>query len=206
MNKRVTLISIAIVALVAIPVALWIRTSISQQGTVQVAILTVPEDATVVVKDVSYTGKKSFRIAPGVYEVKTSKEGFSETTQTITVSEDTKTTVIAALNPESIEAQQWAQRNQLKYTRLEGQAGQLANEKGRAFNEEYPITKKLPLQKATYRLGYRQVSEKASDGIIVTISAYQGYREAALQELRDLGFDPSDYTIEFTNYRNPFNE
>lgn len=206
MNKRLIYIVIGFIGIIIIPIITWSIMTVSQNGTAPVSVVIAPKNATVEINNQTFKGNETIRVKPGTYTVKISKDGFETDTQKIVIKEDKTNSIISTLNPISDAAKQWYQNNQTEVLRVEGKAGQLSAQQGEEFINQYPITKWLPLQKATYTIGYKQLSENSDEGIVITISAVEGYREAALQEIRDKGFDPSDYTIEFTNYRSPFNE
>lgn len=202
MNKNLVLIGATLATLIIIPLAIWGIVSFSEQGTEHVKLVIVPADATVKIGDKEYKGEKSIRLQPGEYPVTVSKEGFETVNQKLLIKEGKEATHISLLLAVSPEALKWAKDNQSAYRAAEGAAGTLAIQQGEEFIDKYPITKWLPLQKATYVIGYKQPE---ADKLIITITATEGYREAALDELRKKGTDPSDYVIEFNNYRNPFN-
>lgn len=207
MNRNVKLFLIGLGLFIVLPLTLWgiiSLLSFNHAGEVSVDIAVVPSDATIHIGDTSITNKQSVYLKPGDYSITVSKDGFESTTQKITVSEDTTAHIIAALYPVSSDATAWYNAHQDDYYKLEGIAGTVANEAGQEFINKYPITGSLPIQKATYLIGYKKTDNQKN--IIITITAYEGYRESALQEIRNLGFDPSNYTIEFNDYENPFNE
>jgi len=206
MDKRLRLIVVALAVLVIIPLIVWGFIMASENGTSAVSVFIAPNDATVEVGGQSFKADKTIRLKPGSYTVKISKDGFEADSQKIIVQDNKESSLVSVLLPVSESAKKWYQENKNEVLRIEGKAGELSAQQGQDFISQYPITKWLPIQKAIYSIGYKQVSENTSDGIIITISASEGYREAALQEIRDKGFDPTDFTIEFTNYRNPFNE
>lgn len=206
MNKQLALVISVLAALLIIPFVIWGIIAFSQRGTVAVSVYVAPHDASIAVGDQHFSGSSSIRVKPGSYTVTISKDGFQTNTQKIIVRDNKPNSIVSTLTPVSAAAQQWYKDNQDEVLTVEGKAGELAAQQGQDFIDNYPITKWLPLDNATFTIGYKQVSDDPSKGIIITISALEGYREAALQQIRDKGFDPSDYTIEFTSYRNPFNE
>lgn len=203
MNRRITLIVLGIIALIVVPLGIWGIISFSQRGTEQVTLLVLPGDALVKINDEEYKAKTSVRLEAGVYTATVSKEGFEADTQELLVEKGKDATLISLLTPVSSDTKRWVTNNQSRYLEAEGKAGELANQQGLEIIERYPVTKWLPLQKATYVIGYKQIS---NGGIAITITASEGYREAAIQEIRDRGYNPGDYVIEFNDYRNPFNE
>lgn len=205
MNKNSIYLGIGLLALIIVPIAIWGVVSFSQQGTEEVTLIIVPSDSTVKINDTEYKNKKTIRLEPGTYTISTTKEGFETDSQSVTVEKRSGATVFSLLAPVSDEAQQWARKNQTAYLEAEGKSSSLATKEGEELIKRFPVTKWLPLQKATYVIGYKK-AENSNKDIVITITATAGYREAALQEIRDRGFDPSDYVIEFNDYRNPFNE
>lgn len=68
-------------------------------------------------------------------------------------------------------------------------------------NEEQP----LPVSNAVYSIDFAKKADGSNDTSTVVIDADIGYRNAAIDELNEVGIDPSDVTIKFENYENPFN-
>ena len=67
------------------------------------------------------------------------------------------------------------------------------------------ITVTLPYDSPLYTITYTKNPKDPNNlkNVIVTISAYSGYRNAAVEKIYDFGFNPADYDINF-NYENPF--
>ena len=207
MNKKQMLIVGIVATLLIVPIITWVVTSLRTMGTVEISVYVVPGDSVISVNDEEFKGTSVIHLKPGKYSATISKDGFISQTKDIIANEDIKSSVSAALLPSSIEATTWYNKNQSKYFEYEGKIGALEAEKGALFIQKNPITKWLPLQKAIYSIGYKQQPESDNPyKITLTIKATKGYREAALQEIRDKGFNPGDYKIEFVDYRNPFDE
>lgn len=205
MNSRLKLILIAAALVIVTPIIIWVWTMTSQSGTTNVKISVLPEDSTVIIDNKDISGKRSIRLKPGEYTFTISKEGFEKDIKKVTLKEgDAEYQLFSTPTPVSGEAQRWIESNTDKYTKLESKAGKVADEQGREFSDKHPITSMLPIQKSIYSIGYRSTSN--GDSITLTVYAEEGYREAALQELRDAHFDPSEYEIEFKDYRSPFDE
>jgi hypothetical protein len=74
-----------------------------------------------------------------------------------------------------------------------------------SFADENPIINDLPYENLIYSIGYRiDPSDPSHNSIILTIDAPEGTRNAAVQQIRDMGYDPTEYKIEFKDYKNPF--
>jgi hypothetical protein len=110
-----------------------------------------------------------------------------------------------ALEAVSESALEWARKNEKLYLAYEGRAGERANAEGEEFSKVNPITSKLPYENFLYTLGYRaDTTDSSGNSIIVEIDAPAEYRRAALKKIRDLGYDPTDFKINFRNYESPF--
>ena len=207
MDKKRLYISLSLIILF-IAVIVWsVVLYFSRINTIPVKIYVVPNDAAVVINNKNYHHNSIAYLSPGSYKVTASKDGFISQEKNLDVnSEDTQATINIALMPSSNEAQQWYDSNQDQYLQAEGREGEIASEAGLSFSEKNPVTNGLPIQKTIYSIGYKLGPEQDEDTIILTIHTSEGYFEAALNEIRDKGFDPSDFKIEFIDYRNPFDE
>jgi hypothetical protein len=173
-------------------------------GTIAVTVAVAPSDATISV-DGKTVGPGTINLKPGKkYAVKASKDGFLAYNGSQYI-DSSSSSITVALQPASDEAQKWVEDNQQQYTDVEAQAGARENTAGQEFSDKNPITDNLPIDNLIYTIGYkRDNSDPSGDSIILTIDAAQGYRNGAIQAIRDLGYDPSKFKIEFYNYTNPF--
>ncbi len=180
--------------------------AISRAGKEPVKVYLVPSDATLTANG-ERLGPGTVYLAPGKYDVKGSKEGFREFSTQVTIGKPNQSEIDIALQPVSEEAKKWAAQHQDLYLAYEGRAGGRANQEGEEFSKKNPITSKLPVNNFLYSIGYRSdTSDPSGDSIIIEIDALSGYRRAAIERIRQLGYDPTDFTIKFTNYENPFDE
>lgn len=85
-----------------------------------------------------------------------------------------------------------------------GKLGGAGSEFDQRLTAKNPITKTLPTDAYIYKLGYRiDQSDKSGQSIKLTIkSDTASGRIAALREIKALGYDPTDYKIEFLNFEN----
>ena len=168
-----------------------------------VTIDKIPADAKLFINDKEIQGDRT-NLANGTYSVRAEKTGFATNTQTIVIT-DTSKAIVVPLTPESDDAKEWAENNSNAYLQQEGRAQQIYGEAGRKNVDQNPIIEKLPINNYTYNVGYTLDQNDASGKtIIITVDAYEGYRNAAVRSLSDIGFDPGDYNIRFDNYTNPF--
>lgn len=180
---------------------------ISRTGKEAVTIQLTPDDTILTINDEKH-GEGTIYLAPGNYSVHAEREGFQAYDGTLEVSQSNLTTpqIDLALQPVSEEAIRWQEEHANLYSAHEGRSGDRATEFGINFQEQFPITGHLPFRNYIYSIGHRLKNiDNPSEGIVIAISAITGYREAALDKIRELGFEPTDYEIEFNDYENPFN-
>lgn len=202
-KSNVALAITFVVIIVLVFVGYFAFTTITRSGKLAVEINAVPSDAKVTLNGTE-VGNGTIYIEPGNYEVKGSKEGFAEFSQQTSV--DTNGQVISVpLAAESEEAKEWAKENESKYLDLESEAGIEAQRQGEEFAKKNPIISLLPHESLLYTIGYRaDTSDPTGNSIIIEISAIEGYRQQALYQLQQWGYDPTNFKINFSDYKNPF--
>ena len=174
-------------------------------GKIAVSVNVVPSSATLTINGASYTTTGTIYLVPGKsYSIKASTNGFADFTNQQYI-DNTNNSITIALTAVSDSAKQWAQNNQDQYLINEGQAGAAANTTGEAITNKNPIVQYLPLDKMVYSLGYKNdVNDPSNTSIIITVNAAEGYRNGAVEGIRSLGYDPTQYKIQFNDYQNPF--
>jgi hypothetical protein len=194
------LILVAIVALIGY----GIYKQVMKTDNVAITVAVAPSDASISI-DGKTSGTGTVYLASGkAYKVVISKDGFStySVNQYIDSAHDT---ISVALSPISDEAKKWVEENQDQYLAIEGDAGAQANATGEEFSKQNPITDDLPIDNLIYTIGYKNdQTDPSGNSIIITVDAAAGYRNGAIQAIRDLGYDPTKYKIEFKDYQNPF--
>lgn len=199
-NPRILMIGAAVL-FVGIVIAI-IATQVWQASS-PVTIDKLPTDAKVFINDREVSGSRT-NLANGRYTVRAEKSGFATSEQTVLIT-DTSKSIVVSLSPESDEAKKWAEANSNAYLEQEARTQKQIGEAGAKNVEQNPIIEKLPINNYTYIVGYKlDPKDTSGKSIIVTVDADEGYRNAAVQAIRDLGFDPGDYRIEFSNFVNPF--
>jgi hypothetical protein len=198
-NKRriVTVVVLLFVLLVA-----WsVMTLIDRQGKVAVVIRTVPGDASILFnKNTEQNGTRW--IKPGDYTVVAKKDGFSSVTRVVRVTDEKSQNIVAiSLQPESDQAKEWAAKNTEQYQQNETFGTIEANANGEYFSKLNPITTKLPFVDPYFKIAY---VTNADQSIKITVSTPSPrYRFYAVEKIRELGYDPTDFVIEFKDFKNP---
>lgn len=203
-STRIKLIIAGVIlALVVTATIYTLYMNTERAGKVAVQIDFVPTDSNVTINGERLSRGTAY-LAPGEYHVRGDKDGFSSFEQTFLVNE-ARAIIALSLQPISDEAKEWAERHEKDYGRIDSHGAQLARLSGKFFHEQNPIARHLPYRSLIYSIGYKaDPTDPINRGIIIVIDAPEPYRQAALNKIRNLGFDPTDFTIEFLNYENPF--
>ena len=194
-------IVVGIIILFTCIIAWTIVTILSRTGKLPLTIKTVPSDAYITINNTTASNGTSWFV-PGSYTLTVSKNGFKTQTKDIIVSRAKEQNVAAiALTPESDTAKAWAESHQREYTDIQAYGAIEASMYGKYIATRYPITKVLPFNDPYYQITY---AIKKNDEVALSIVASSPrYRYFALEKLRDLGFNPTDYVIEFKDFHNP---
>jgi hypothetical protein len=196
--RSIVVVCVVLLLLAVVGYSLYNLTN--RAGKIGVDITLFPGDVQATLDDYKLRNGTMY-FEPGTYTLRASKPGFENISRDFTINETQKTLVVAptAISPE---AKEWAKKNADK---IQNQQQIHAAEIGRDFNRRNPIAIHLPYKTFFYSVGYRMdKSDPSGNSIIIEIDAPEGYRQSALYRIRQLGYDPTDFTINFRNYENPF--
>lgn len=192
----------ALVFCLLIIYAIWI--GIGRIGKVGVEFHLVPYSAAVTINGTQY-GDGTQYIPTGTYAAKITHEGFKPTDVTLIVAANkTKNIMAVSLTPESDAAKKWAESHRDDYARNEPYGAEQARADGQYMRDKDPIINKLPYEHPYYKIAYKREADRSITVTILTESPR--YRLAAVNKIRELGFDPTDLTIEFTDFKNPLEQ
>lgn len=172
-----------------------------------IIISKVPNDTKLTINGERVNGDRT-ALANGTYKIHAEKEGFYPYDEDVVIDDDSKTVAVTLL-PDSEDAQKWFDANQQQYLDQEAAMGDIYGQEGQSVVDANPIIADLPLKSENYlwEIGYKQnPNDKTGRSIIVTIQAPEGFRNAAIQDIIDHGYNPGDYQIEFSDFVNPFKE
>ena len=201
-HLRAVIISIAVLFVAIIAIAIYIN--IDRSGKVAVTVSVVPRDAKTTINGNVVTSSGTIYLKPGEYTIESSKDGFTTSTKKQYVG-DNQSTIATSLVAESDEAKKWAEDNADQYLDNEGIAGKAIQESSEATRDANPILNVLPYSNLIYTIGYmNDPDDPSGESFILTIDAAEGSRNAAIDQIIELGYDPSDYKIKFNDYKNPF--
>ncbi len=200
-NKKGPIITLVIVvALLFVTLLIWQK--IQQSGKTSLEIQKVPGDSIIFVNNKKVSGSKIY-LEKGPYTIKAEREGFDSYTRIVTIDPDSNKTPKAffVLTPKTQEATTWVQDNEDEYLKVEKAAGIYYGDQSKSTVEKYPIIKDLPYRSSFYSIEYYQ---KGNDFRVQIISSDAMGRQVAIEQIKSLGYDPSDYIVEFVGVDNPF--
>ena len=191
----ILIFSIAVVVLIGLSVS-------SSKGKSPVKITVLPEYATV-----SINGKKTSggtqKLKPGKYTFQATQAGFESAEEVLVIEKKSQPkTVRLLLTPVSSAALTWASNNQDAYQQIESQSGLEAANDGENFIKTHPIASSLPYKNLIFNIDYAASNSIDGFKLIITASSATD-RQYALNQIKDWGYNPSDYEIEFTGFNNP---
>jgi len=200
-KRRIQIAGIAFVILIII----WgVTTYVARHGKVPVVVSVVPSSATVTFNG-QHEGNGTHWLQAGSYTVTVKKDGFTSQTEKITVTGEKEQNVVAvSLVAESGEAKKWAADHQQDYKKNEAYGSIQANSDGKYFTAKNPITTKLPYNDPYFTIGYVANTDQSVTLTVQTPSPR--YRFYAVEQIRKLGYDPTDFKIEFKDFHNPLEE
>jgi hypothetical protein len=186
-------------------VVVWaVADYVSHIGKVALVVSVVPRDAIVMVGS-DKVGNGTRWVKAGDYKVSVSKDGFIKQQETLTVSEQKKQNVLAiSLIPDSDAAKKWANDHSDDYKNNEQYGSIEAKNNGDYFSQTNPITTQLPYTDPYFKIGYVTDNNQSIKLTIETPSPR--YRFYAVEKIRQLGYDPTDFVIEFKDFKNPLEQ
>lgn len=170
-------------------------------GSAKLSIALFPSDATLTIDGESFKNNQTVTLKIGDHEVNVVRDGFESYTGKLIVSQDDKY-IAYMLEANTTEGEQWASDHQDEYDDVYAKAEDQNMIDSDNYTESNPILNALPYDGGTYTIG----TLIGVDPIVVSIDASTGYRNAAIKQIYDLGFDAASYNIEFEDYTNPFKE
>lgn len=201
-NRRAILASIGALFAIIIVWALW--TYADRYGKTPLTVSIVPSSAKVTIDNRTLGGGTHW-LKNGTYSITVEQEGFATQKSTLLVTTDKKQNVLAvSLTPVSDEAKKWAAEHERDYSKNEQYGAIEARENGEYFTNKNPITTRLPFNDPYFTIGYRADED---DTVIITIvTPSPRYRFYAVEKIRELGYDPTDFIIEFKDFKNPLGQ
>ena len=202
MNKKV--ISSILILLSASTLVYGAITYVNRYDTTPVYLLTSPDKAEITTGNQKFIGSQVAYLKPGTYNFKASRSGFKDENINVEVKKGNPLRIIFALTPTTEEAIKELQSSSKTSEIDRATTDRLANEQ-KKLEDANPIIKKLPIKNLIYSIGYK-ADPNRKNGVIVEIDTIEGYRNAAINKIKEQGFNPSKLNITFRNYANTFTE
>jgi hypothetical protein len=202
-NRRNVIIGIGAFFALIIVWAVWMY--VDRYGKTPLTISVVPSNAKVLINNQSL-GNGTHWLIDGTYQVKVEREGFaSQESSTVVTSKKGQNVLAFSLVPESAEAKKWAAEHPNDYKRNERYGAIAARTEGEYFSKNNPISTKLPFIDPYFTIGYR--ADGDGNSVVLTITTPSPrYRFYAVEKIRQLGYDPTDFVIEFKDFKNPLEQ
>ena len=202
MNKKV--ISIILIVLSVSTVVYGIATYINRYNTTPIYLLTSPDKAEITTGNQKFIGSQVVYLKPGTYDFKASRSGFKDENINVEVKKGNPLRIIFTLMPTTEKAIKELQSSSKTPEIDRATTDELTNEQ-KNLEDANPIIKKLPIKNLIYSIGYK-ADPNHKNGVIVEIHTIEGYRNAAINKIKEQGFDPSKLNITFRKYANTFTE
>lgn len=203
MNKRIISILIFLSSLIILTYGIVIYTS--RINTVPIFLLASPNKAEITVENKKIIGSQIIYLKPGTYDFKAFRDGFKSETIHVEVKKNKPLRIVFSLIPTTQEAIKELKSSSSKSAEIDKITTDKLVKEQKALEDANPIIKKLPIKNLIYSIGYR-VDPNIPNSIIVEIDTIEGYRNAAINKIKEQGFDPSKLNIVFRNYANAFKE
>lgn len=199
-NHRVVSLFLFGLVLMGVTLLFWLIPSLKNRGKVVIDVAAVPKDAVITLNNEKVRAGKNY-VVPGDYSLKATHDGFGNYNYSFHT--DVVRYLPVLLVPESDQAKEWAANNERSYAEVEGRAGELAQDQGLTFYQKNPITSQLPFRSLYFDIDY-QIPKDNNENVVLEITASSALgRQFAVKQIRDWGFEPTDYSIEFKEFRNP---
>lgn len=204
LQKHKRTITIITVGLFAVLITWSAITLIERVGKLPLKISVVPSDALITIDGNRYHNGTIW-IKAGKYDMSVEKSGFTTQKKSITVTDQKDKNITAvSLVAQTDDAKKWVEQHKDEYSKNEQYGAIEADQAGKYFSAKNPITDKLPFKDPYFTISYQARDDLSIKLIIDTPSPR--YRFYAVEKIRELGYDPTDFEIEFTDFHNPLGE
>ena len=173
-----------------------------------IIIEVAPTDATVTINGNKAKIGKNLANS-GTYQIGASREGFEPYTKTIKVGNDEDAYAGLVLYPKESEFSNWYLDNRSEAENAESISGKNSDIVATQNKQNSPLITRLPAIYRPFSIDYGKSKKYPNDPgkIAIYIKALNpADRQSALRWIENRGFNPADYEIVFSNYRNPFME
>lgn len=172
-----------------------------RRGKVRINVYKMPSFATVSVNGQS--SSDTLYVSPGKLTLTVSADGFESVEKELEVSGGSNHVIeeFISLTPQSDDALEWVNSNAAAYQSFEQKAQQSYQTESEEMASRYPIIQDLPYRGDLYNIEY----SLDNDEFRIQIEADGPLeRQVAIERIKSMGYEPSDYYVEFLHFDNPF--
>lgn len=206
--KKYPILTLVFITLILITSILFI-TALSLKDTTEIEIRVAPSSATILIDGKTYQNGK-FRISTGSHSVEIKKDGFTTKNFTFDTSSSDK---LYSYILEEDGGYSWYLNHKEDALLLTSIGDYESKLEAANYNSKYPIMASLPVIYANYDDNYHYTEYRIDGGsftgcntdfCLKITDTTGGNYESAIQKIKDLGFNPEDYTIlyEYTPIQN----
>lgn len=204
-SRTPTLVIIVIIIAFGLLMGLNILQRSAHAGKVKVAVYVLPDGAKLNIRGQQY-GNGTAYLAPGTYSITAQVGGYADYSGKFTVDPSIKKPVLdVIMTPTSDAAKTYYANNQSLVQQRQSIGANQSHQQSSLIFKKSPIVSQLPYDDLLYTIGYQaDPADPSGQAIIIDITADEGFRNAAVNQIRKLGYDPTDFKISFEDYANPF--
>jgi len=197
-------LAIFVILFTGLLVSYGVFVAIDRSGKTEYTIRAVPSDASVTINGTKVKPGRLY-LTPGRYTITATKQGFTTYNQTLFLTTTLEPEINIALTAVSDQARQWARDHKDDYTTINEFITTQTNADKNHLKSNNAITEKLPFTNMLYTIDYApDPDDPEGDAIMLNITALPNKRLSALYIVRQLGYDPTDYRIHFTDFTGMF--
>lgn len=176
---------------------------ISRIGKQPISIAVFPSNSSVYINNRQYNPGVVY-LGSGSYVISAQKSGWSSPNQKITVT-NKPVSVVLLLDPISHTAIDWLKGNKEAQVERESLAGVQASLRGLSVVDTNPIIKLLPYTDISgpFGIDYGYIGDDVTKVYLLISYSSPNGRQKAFEWIRSKGYDPTSFTIRYTNFTNP---
>lgn len=192
-----------VVAFLLLLLSISVYTFLTRVGKTRVDVVVLPRDSSITVNGQSISAGENY-LKPGSYIFVAKRKDFNSFTFKQTVG-DKPVTVNLLPEATSAAALLYLKNNPQVQGQREAIADQEIQKAGQARLAKYPFFNQLPIiyDHGNSSIGSGPSITKPDDKAVIVKDIFSSGRAADLEVMRQSGFNPADYIVEFPDFTNP---
>lgn len=177
----------------------------SSGSSAQLAIEVAPSGSSMKLNGRGVRGGVS-KVKPGKYKVTFSYKGFSTVSKDLELAKGDNRYVGVALVSDSPSTANWYQKHPADAKKSEAISSKSFDQSSTDLGINNPIIRHLPLgyNQQEFAIDYKQADNDPTRIVLLITGKTPKSHQYALKQIREWGFDPTDYEIVFSDFVNPF--